>query len=203
MIWKWQPTPVLLPGKSHGREEPGRLQSMGPQRVGHHWATSFSFSLSPWYNMVYMTFTGDTWCKLLKIPMFVCFYHKQSYKDHIHPPEVIHKSSLFNKYYLYVFWEMRDQYFFKIFGQVTFFLWRMEWSLGVIPLLVHEKILYLYNSYSLKKPVYYLRDHQRVSDLWMESQLEYFWGDSLVDKNICGLKLFVKVYLEFWTRNFK
>ena len=27
---KWQPTPVLLPGKSHGgREEPGRLQSMG------------------------------------------------------------------------------------------------------------------------------------------------------------------------------
>ena len=34
--WKWQPTPVLLPGKSHGwMEEPGRLQSMGSQRVGH------------------------------------------------------------------------------------------------------------------------------------------------------------------------
>jgi len=33
---KWQPTPVLLPGKSHGRtEEPGRLQSMGSQRIGH------------------------------------------------------------------------------------------------------------------------------------------------------------------------
>ena len=31
---KWQPTPVLLPGKSHG-EEPSRLQSMGSQRVGH------------------------------------------------------------------------------------------------------------------------------------------------------------------------
>ena len=27
---KWQPTPVSLPGKSHGRE-PGRLQSMGSQ----------------------------------------------------------------------------------------------------------------------------------------------------------------------------
>ena len=27
-------------------EEPGRLQSMGLQRVGHDWATSFSFSLS-------------------------------------------------------------------------------------------------------------------------------------------------------------
>ena len=34
---KWHPTPVLLPGKSHGRtEEPGRLQSMGSQRVGHN-----------------------------------------------------------------------------------------------------------------------------------------------------------------------
>ena len=30
---KWQPTPVLLPGES--REGPGRLQSMGSQRVGH------------------------------------------------------------------------------------------------------------------------------------------------------------------------
>ena len=32
---KWKPTPVLLPGKSYGwMEEPGRLQSMGSQRVG-------------------------------------------------------------------------------------------------------------------------------------------------------------------------
>ena len=31
---KWQPTSVLLPGTSHG-EEPGRLQSMGLQRVRH------------------------------------------------------------------------------------------------------------------------------------------------------------------------
>ena len=30
----WQPTPVCLPGKSHGQEL-GGLQSMGPQRVGH------------------------------------------------------------------------------------------------------------------------------------------------------------------------
>ena len=29
----WQPTPVFVPGESHG-EEPGRLQSMGSQRVG-------------------------------------------------------------------------------------------------------------------------------------------------------------------------
>ena len=35
---QWQPTPILLPGKSHGR-----LQSMGSQRVRHDWVTSLSF----------------------------------------------------------------------------------------------------------------------------------------------------------------
>ena len=40
---KWQPTPVLLPGKSHGRRSlVGRLQSMGWLRVGHNWAASLS-----------------------------------------------------------------------------------------------------------------------------------------------------------------
>ena len=39
---EWQPTPVLLPGKFHGlrgSSEPGRLRSMGSQRVRHDWAT--------------------------------------------------------------------------------------------------------------------------------------------------------------------
>ena len=36
---KWQPTPVFLPGESHRQRNPGRLQSMGSQRVGHNWAT--------------------------------------------------------------------------------------------------------------------------------------------------------------------
>ena len=31
----WQPTPVFLPGESLRTEEPGRLQSIGSQRVGH------------------------------------------------------------------------------------------------------------------------------------------------------------------------
>ena len=31
----WQPTPVFLPGESPWTEEPGVLQSMGPQRVRH------------------------------------------------------------------------------------------------------------------------------------------------------------------------
>ena len=30
----WQPTPGFLPGESPWTEEPGRLQSMGLQRVG-------------------------------------------------------------------------------------------------------------------------------------------------------------------------
>ena len=39
MHWrrKWQPTPVFLPGESQGREEPGRLPSMGSHRVGLNW----------------------------------------------------------------------------------------------------------------------------------------------------------------------
>ena len=32
----WQPTPVFLPGESPWTEEPGRIQSMGLQRVGHN-----------------------------------------------------------------------------------------------------------------------------------------------------------------------
>ena len=38
--WKraWQLTPVFLPGESPWREEPGGLQSMGSQRVGHDFA---------------------------------------------------------------------------------------------------------------------------------------------------------------------
>ena len=31
----WQPTPVFLPGESHGQEEIGGLQSIGSQRVGN------------------------------------------------------------------------------------------------------------------------------------------------------------------------
>ena len=36
----WQPTPVFLPGESHGEswQEPGWLQSIGSQRVRHDWS---------------------------------------------------------------------------------------------------------------------------------------------------------------------
>ena len=52
---KWQPTPVSLPGKSHGprMEEPGGLQSIGSQRVGHDWLTLNNLSL---YGSAFQTF---------------------------------------------------------------------------------------------------------------------------------------------------
>ena len=38
LYWRrqWYPTPVLLPGTSHGQRSPGRPQSMGLQRVGYN-----------------------------------------------------------------------------------------------------------------------------------------------------------------------
>ena len=35
----WQPIPVFLPGEFPRTQKPGRLQSMGSQRVGHDQAT--------------------------------------------------------------------------------------------------------------------------------------------------------------------
>ena len=37
---KWQPTPVLLPGKSHGQRSLLGYSPWGSQRVGHDWLTS-------------------------------------------------------------------------------------------------------------------------------------------------------------------
>ena len=41
-----QPTPVFLPVESPWTEEPGRLQSMGLQWVGHDWVTKHSIAQS-------------------------------------------------------------------------------------------------------------------------------------------------------------
>ena len=37
ILWRreWQPTPVFLPGKTHGQRSSDRLQSIGSQRVGY------------------------------------------------------------------------------------------------------------------------------------------------------------------------
>ena len=42
---KWQPMPVILPGKIPWTEEPERLQSMGSQIVGHDWAGPHALTL--------------------------------------------------------------------------------------------------------------------------------------------------------------
>ena len=47
VYWRtWQPTPVLLPGKIAWTEGPGRLQSMGSQRINTTERLHFHFSLS-------------------------------------------------------------------------------------------------------------------------------------------------------------
>ena len=51
ICWRrqWQPTPVFLPGKSHGRRSLVGCSSMGSPRVGHDWATSLSlFTFMHW-----------------------------------------------------------------------------------------------------------------------------------------------------------
>ena len=46
---QWHPTPVLLPGKSHGRRSLVGCSPLGSLRVGHDWATSLSlFTFMCW-----------------------------------------------------------------------------------------------------------------------------------------------------------
>ena len=51
----WQPTPVFLPGKSHGQRKLGRLQSIGSQKVRHDQSLTHAQSLWEIIN----TFTED------------------------------------------------------------------------------------------------------------------------------------------------
>ena len=50
MPWrrKWQPTPVLLPRKSHGCRSPVGYSAWGHKRVGHNWATLLSLTHRIW-----------------------------------------------------------------------------------------------------------------------------------------------------------
>ena len=47
ILWRrnWQPTPVLLPWKSHGQRSLVGYKSMGLQGVGQDWVTSLHFQL--------------------------------------------------------------------------------------------------------------------------------------------------------------
>ena len=51
-LWRrtWQPTPVLLPGESHGQRSLAGHNPTGSQRVGHDLATSSSSSSLLWWD---------------------------------------------------------------------------------------------------------------------------------------------------------
>ena len=56
----WQPIPVFLPGETPGTKEPGRLQSIGSQRVRHDWS-----NLAPMH--------GHRFWKILDLNTFTIF----------------------------------------------------------------------------------------------------------------------------------
>ena len=67
---KWQPTPVSLPGKSHGlrTEEPSGLQSFGSQRFRHNWVTNtYLLTLSSVNFFILLNY-------FLKINVRECYY---------------------------------------------------------------------------------------------------------------------------------
>ena len=50
ILWKrkWQPTPVFLPGKSHGQRSLVGYSPWGHKRVGHNWATEDAWMHGGW-----------------------------------------------------------------------------------------------------------------------------------------------------------
>ena len=56
---KWQSTPLLLPGESRG--QPGGLQSMGSQRVGHGLVTEHACTRSFTFPSVVSCFPDSVW----------------------------------------------------------------------------------------------------------------------------------------------
>ena len=86
----WQSTPVFLPGKSLWTEKPGRLQSVGSQRVGHGWATKHSKII---YQCIDFGKVNEEWGADLVINVTISCIHtflpKRGAKD---------KSHLRNKY---------------------------------------------------------------------------------------------------------
>ena len=59
----------ILPWKIPLLEEPGRLQSMGSQRVGHYWETSFHFIV----NFKYVSFRcTENWFHYTYTSIYIC-----------------------------------------------------------------------------------------------------------------------------------
>ena len=62
-VGKWQPTPVFLPGKSHGQSSLVGYSPWGCQRVGHDWAHTHtsSYKALPQQNDPSLTLWGQLW----------------------------------------------------------------------------------------------------------------------------------------------
>ena len=68
MPWrrKWQPTPVFLPGKSHGWSSlAGYIQFTRSQRVGHKWTTSLLLFTE--YKKAFDLMQSDSWVCIFDI----------------------------------------------------------------------------------------------------------------------------------------
>lgn len=117
----------------------------------HYWQKKGSirvmkyFYFVLWYNMVYDIFWSYIVQTFEDSNVFCLFaFVISNPRKIITSFEVIHKSSFFNKYCLYVSsGKCVITIFSRYLAKLLSFLWKMEWSLGVIPLLVHEKILLL------------------------------------------------------------
>ena len=82
ILWRkaWQLTPVFLPGESSWTEEPGGLQSMGLQRVGHglatkHCTVSYIYPSVLWSD-INIAITSHYWheaCFFIILPSTISF----------------------------------------------------------------------------------------------------------------------------------
>ena len=66
----WQPTPVFLPGESHGQRS---LQSMGLQRVRHNLATKQQQRCAAWFIYTY-EWWNDYMLKLINMSSHIVFF---------------------------------------------------------------------------------------------------------------------------------
>ena len=67
LVWEDSPTPVFFPGESPWIEEPGGLQFMRSQRLGHDWATIYSTCQAQQLGESALA-AGSTFCPLPLFP---------------------------------------------------------------------------------------------------------------------------------------
>ena len=83
ILWRraWQPIPVFLPGESPWTDKPGRLQSIGLQRVRHNWSdlacnAYYTPSTYLYYNWKFVSFGYLHSIPLFSIPTPTSGKHK-------------------------------------------------------------------------------------------------------------------------------